>query len=459
MHAMHRLFNSPELIGLIVTEFAKGATTSCLTSLALTSPIFTHDASRCLWSDTPVGAAALIRLLPEHVHEKLVIDFRALQESDWTRLRSRTRDVRHLRFGSIGTRRNAFRKPAGRVGDPRLSEAGLLLLLFAGRDTSTSMVEVFPRLRQLEYAQSRLENLKNRKLYLPDHLPAALFPCLTSLPFLQDLNICFHFDGHAREEASLPTFILPPSLCSLQLTGGPEQVRNFLRTVRPTAGLCKLSLSLTDSQWREDETADHTSLLSALRDMAGPNLSEVTFNISDDDGGWYHEDEEEQAEEEYEWGRILSLVGCLSGENLRSFRLLPPFAVSFVRHQTWASLAARWPNLTTLHLGRHEFYADTADVTVELPVAVSLALVIPTLTSIQVPFKAPRYISPYWGAPAPAITHFGCPCGCLNRSDIGAVVDYLTTVFPSMEYLAPGCPDCRGEDGWDAVRSHFAAGC
>ncbi|KAG6908907.1 hypothetical protein DXG01_002788 [Tephrocybe rancida] len=377
-----------------------------------------------------------------------------ITDSHWGRFRSYTRNIHSLRLGT------PVRLPSGLVGFAnggwagsedvdmiKLSDRQLERLLCGGM---SSMKLAFPLLRSFTYDYNRHERCPAFEVQIPDYISEWLLLELGRLPSLLHLNLKFHPDGHPQEDI-LPS-TLPLSLSSLDLMGGPEQLMDLLKILEH-AHIHKLCLSHYDSMWRRKPEDDYLTLFKALN-KAGRRVQEVIVDVSLNE--FYSWDFEEDREDQ-RWRCLFQCLRDLGGPNLTTFKCCPPIYITFPPAPSWNSLAKQWYNLKILHIGHHEYFPYDSSVAVTLPAAVDLALLLPCLAELRIPFTISYPFHPQASSTALLLRTFGYACGRLDEEEVAAVVHYLQVVFPHLKSLILGSKeeDDGDEDqvnGWQAVR-------
>ncbi|KAG6906934.1 hypothetical protein DXG01_011324 [Tephrocybe rancida] len=330
----------------------------------------------------------------------------------------------------------------------KLSERELERLLCGGKDDLKS---AFPLLRSFTYDYFRHELFQTFQVNLPEEIWQEILLQLVILPSLAHLNLKFHPDCHPHDDA-LPS-TLPFSLSTLEVSGGPDQLVDLLETLQ-SAQIDKLHVAHYDSMWRRNPRDDYKNLFKALNE-AGKGAHEVVVEIYNEYPWDFEEDTEVVS-----WKWLFPCLADLKGPNLTAFKCCPPFLITFPSSTPWYSLAQQWSNLKILHIGRHEFFPSDSSIAVALPAAVDLALLLPHLVELRIPFTAPEPFHPQASLSANSVTSFGYACGQLGEDRAAAVVNYLWEVFPHLKSFILGSEDDDDEDdghvnNWQAVRDVF----
>ncbi|KAG6848786.1 hypothetical protein H0H93_014030 [Arthromyces matolae] len=384
-----------EIIGLILGHVAS-AGRSKLLPLSTVSRKISSVAVKVLWAEFPVKLCHLMELVS-------LQDLDSVTGDSWRKYRNYASFVKTLRIGTafLECEPYGYQPPV----QFELSEAQLSALMTGG---SSSMRECFPHLQNFSFLPERFEVMRNGTVLGLDNIPLSFYHELPSFPVLSHLGLSF--DGDVACIDPLPSAIaFPPSLIHLRLEGSPTQLLDCVSRCSSPIGIRTISVTLSCG----DEV--YSDLLSSLVELCGSGLQVFDIGLVI---YWEEWDPEEEGED---WEDISSHLKALGG-GLRELVLRPPCPLSFdtvdETIESWQIPDTFGVNLTILKIGSYQFYNDeNQDVAVDIFFLACLALHLPVLEELEVPFSYENGVLPT-KVPSAQNTHLrrlGDACGKIGK--------------------------------------------
>ncbi|KAG6819369.1 hypothetical protein H0H93_012484 [Arthromyces matolae] len=390
---------SVELITLIIGHVASAGASKDLLALTTVSHNISSIAVKVLWADFPIKLCYLIQFVSSKNLDSVTAE-------SWQTYRHYASLVRTLRIGTSDEECFLYGHGHAPPANLELTAAQMSALMAGG---SSSMRECFPNLKKLLFMVHRFEVTRKKTiLSFDEEIPLSFFNELPFLPLLGHLGLSFlHDPSYHNPLPSAITF--PASLVHMELEGSPMQLRDYVGRCSSPVKMRTMSVLLSCG----DTT--YTELLSLLARLCGTGTQVFNIGLV---SYWQYWDPEEEGED---WEDLSSHLKALGG-GLRELVLRPPCPLSFdtvdETIESWQIPDTLGVNLTILKIGSYQFYnEENQDVAVDIFFLTCLALHLPVLEELEVPFSYENGVLPT-KVPSAQNTHLmrlGDACGKIGK--------------------------------------------